>query len=246
MKAGNGAGDSGTFPSATDEAMPGATLPNANLGRDGWTKASKDINDRMATVISKTPFQHGGKSGLSLLQKGAWRNRSGCLYLVEALGVVYMRPSYYDLYRILDECFRGPKRRNCEVLITGTSGIGKSQFGKALLRLIMGRPKPVLILHLDLQWSQSPSVEVFWQGATYRLHMDHVQGFLGEVSTLDGLYSDESHDDDSFEVWCVADSVEPIDFPFIKKVCISSPGIAQQRRESIRRWSKVSCALELS
>ena len=71
--------------------------------------------------------------------------------------IYYIRPCYREVYIILDKMFRGKK----DVSITGIPGIGKSVFGLVLIKLIMQRPKPTLILCNPAIGNQT---EIFWQG----------------------------------------------------------------------------------
>ena len=147
-----------------------------------FTLASETVMTKMSDLI-KHKGSHLGERSLEPLElrnmnESLWdirENDEAFLHLATESTIYYIRPCYREVYSVLEEMFRGKKDigdlKCCTcALITGTPGIGKSVFGLVLIKLIMQRPKPTLILYNP---ALSDDTEIFWQGRYFTATENH-------------------------------------------------------------------------
>ena len=190
---------------------------------------------------------------LGMVEKSRWDTRdNGDKFIITAEGVtdLYVRRCYDDLYRILDEQWRGVKQRGFGVphqcaLITGTPGIGKSVFGLVLAKFIMQREKPALIFYKH--FGSGRYLKMFWQGSHYLIDHMEAMRLVNRIVNCKELFSECSHNLDAIEIWSIAYTQLPIEFNCINQVCIASRGIAEASQEdNIKLWRKNNLALKLT
>jgi hypothetical protein len=191
---------------------------------------------------------------LRKMMESSWdirENDEAFLHMAMDSTTYYIRPCYREVYSVLDEMFRGKKdvgnleRCTC-ALITGTPGIGKSVFGLVLIKLIMQRPKPTLILYNP---AFSKRMEIFWQGRCFVATEEKAWDFVSNIMEDGDLISMTSHDHDMIEIWYISDARVPIHNEYIKEVCISSPRRANSSQASyyeIKTWAKNTRAITLA
>ena len=209
-----------------------------------FTVASDDIGRRMEKLMleSKLQFRSSRTSITAKMEQYSWYTPDDDAWFLRAPEDpeedIFIRPSYVDLYKILDNMWQGRKYRprgksNC-ALITGTPGIGKSVFGRVLIKWILERPKPVLIFYKPIR---SPETEIFWQGKHFPMKEADAFAFLREICDHGGdLVSRHSYNEDNIEIWSISDAQTPLENRFIKQVCITSPRRSSSGSGEIKSW----------
>jgi hypothetical protein len=142
---------------------------------------------------------------------------------------VYLRPCYNDLVEVICGWFRGSRR---PVLVTGTPGIGKTMFGWVLLKKLMERQSPILLLY-KTQHHRGSQCHAFYDGTTY--HVKDIDVVLEHL--VDSPIFDKGTDC-TIEIWNITDTVVPEpSHLWVNTVLVCSPGLADTQSQ-IKIWKK--------
>ena len=242
-------GDLGSSSRVTGDAMRSEMhMPSVSsaIGKHSFTVASDVVKSAVESSMAKLNIQKG-KSQLWLMHQCAKKvNDDGAEFFVnDTLDYdIFIRPSYLDMYELLDEGFRGNKydiRTDgaSAALLTGTPGIGKTMFGLVLAKMVVNRKKPALVFYSNT----SEDTTCFWQGETFSISESDAVSLVRNIARREDVYSTLSHNQDQLEIWSIGDSLFPIKMRGIIKIYIASPGA--QTAYDIKQWVKAENAMKL-
>jgi hypothetical protein len=234
----------------SEEVQSKPVMPSilSTIGKNSYTVASDEVKSIVESKMAKLDVRRREAPAMAIHQRSAKLNDDGAMFLVhETFDYdIFIRPSYIDVYELLDEKFRGSKfdirvEGATAALLTGTPGIGKTVFGQVLTKIVANRKKPALIFYSN----RSGRIELFWQGKTFGILESAAESLIWDIvwdeQSLCSLFS---HELDQLEIWSIGDSRLPIAVDGIIQVCIASPGT--QTADEIKRWAKAQYAMQLT
>jgi hypothetical protein len=188
------------------------------------TVVSDEVKSTVESKMAKLEVKKLKEQAWAIHQRSTKANDDGAKFLVhETLDYdIFVRPSYIDIYELLDEKFRGSKfdirvEGATAALLTGTPGIGKTVFGLILTKIVANKKKPVLIFYCN----KPEKIELFWEGKTFKILESDAEYLVQDIVQGEHhLYTLLSYELDQLEIWSIGDSRLPIN---ADGICIASP-----------------------